>query len=360
VGRSYPPEFYSWIKVPRVRRLFEQIATETEEDFQKIISICEKFSVKILRPNLPVDTFQNNQFVSPPMTPRDHMVMIGNTFYEKYSTNFDKTTYDNIKDSAWPECNSWNEFNNLPIGIQNECKEIFNFGLTQIFRDEYNDIFQYIKKQGNIVKSGHLWIDGAMVARVGKDLFFGTASSDADVEKSKILIDREFGETRNHLINTAGHSDATYCPVCPGLIISLHDIPTYAETFPGWEVIYLPNQSWDKVKPFLYLKGKNQGRWWIPGFEYDQKVLETVETWLSHWVGYVEETVFDVNMLILDPQNVLVFNENDLVFDAFRRYNITPHVATFRHRYFWDGGVHCVTTDLDRSGAMQDFFSQTT
>jgi hypothetical protein len=37
VGRSYPPEFYSWITVPHVRNLFERIALKTEEDFQKII-----------------------------------------------------------------------------------------------------------------------------------------------------------------------------------------------------------------------------------------------------------------------------------------------------------------------------------
>jgi hypothetical protein len=37
VGRSYPPEFYSWITAPHVRSLFEQMAIETEEDYQNII-----------------------------------------------------------------------------------------------------------------------------------------------------------------------------------------------------------------------------------------------------------------------------------------------------------------------------------
>lgn len=37
VGRSYPPEFYSWIRVPHVRKLFERMAIETEEDYQNII-----------------------------------------------------------------------------------------------------------------------------------------------------------------------------------------------------------------------------------------------------------------------------------------------------------------------------------
>jgi glycine amidinotransferase len=72
----------------------------------------------------------------------------------------------------------------------------------------------------------------------------------------------------------------------------------------------------------------------------------------------VEETVFDVNMLVIDPTNVMVTNYNKQVFDALDRFGITPHVVPFRHRYFWDGGIHCVTLDLDRQGQMQDFFTE--
>ena len=159
-------------------------------------------------------------------------------------------------------------------------------------------------------------------------------------------------------MNTGGHGDGTYCPVCPGLIISLKDVPTYADTFPGWEVVYLPGQSWEMVKPFLDLKHQNLGKWWIPGFEHDQAVVDTVETWLGHWTGYVEETVFDINMLIVDPKNVIVFSYNKQVFDALDRYGITPHIVPFRHRFFWDGGIHCVTVDLHREGTMQNYFPQ--
>ena len=52
VGRSYPPEFYSFIKNPKVRDVFERIATETEEDYQKLITLLEKFNVKVLRTDL--------------------------------------------------------------------------------------------------------------------------------------------------------------------------------------------------------------------------------------------------------------------------------------------------------------------
>ena len=120
----------------------------------------------------------------------------------------------------------------------------------------------------------------------------------------------------------------------------------------------MPDQSWAKVQGFMTLKQKNQGRWWIPGFEQDQDVIDCVETWLSHWVGYVEETVFDVNMLTIDPTNVIVNNYNEKVFEAFDRHGITPHIVPFRHRYFWDGGIHCITLDLARQGEKQDFFPE--
>jgi hypothetical protein len=138
----------------------------------------------------------------------------------------------------------------------------------------------------------------------------------------------------------------------------LCDVPTYQKTFPGWEVVYLPGQSWARVKPFLKLKEKNKGRWWIPGFEHDNAVIDCIEQWLSHWTGFVEETVFDVNMLVIDEKNVVCNNYNEQVFAAFERHGVTPHIVNFRHRYFWDGGLHCITSDLHREGVQKDYFPE--
>jgi hypothetical protein len=356
VGRSYPPEFYSWITITHVRSLFEKIAIETEEDYQGIIKKLQEFGVEVLRPDLPTNSFISGKYMPPPMTPRDYTLMAGNVFYENYSAQFEQY-YNDVKDKSWPECSSVNEFKYLPDWIKQECFEIHLLDKIFSFYSSYNKIYEKILQQGNTIKSNIL-INGAMASRIGKDLYFGTEFYDQDTTKLKKQIDAEFINTRNHIVNTGGHSDGTYCPVCPGLIISLKDVPTYADTFPGWEVVYLPGQSWGAVKSFLDLKEKNKGKWWIPGFEHDQNVIDTVETWLSHWTGYVEETVFDVNMLIIDPKNVMVFNYNKQVFDALDRYGITPHIVPFRHRYFWDGGIHCVTSDLHREGVMQDYFKE--
>jgi hypothetical protein len=160
------------------------------------------------------------------------------------------------------------------------------------------------------------------------------------------------------VVDTQGHSDGTFCPVVPGLIVSLFDMPNYEDTFPGWEVVYCEGESWFKVSNFLDLKQKNKGKWWVPGEELNDEFTDYVETWMNHWVGYVEETVFDVNMLVIDQKNVVCNNYNKKVFDAFSRFGITPHVINFRHRYFWDGGLHCITSDLHREGTMQDYFPE--
>jgi hypothetical protein len=362
VGQSYPPEFYSWITVSHVRSLFEKIAIETEEDYQHIIKKLESFGVDILRPDLPSVPFIQGSFQPPPMCPRDHTVMIGNNFYTDNLTMDAKLKkfYLNVKDSTWPNCNTVDDFLKLPDYIQTECKTVHKID-DNVFHhpSPYKKIVEFVKQQGNNVKTVDNYnINGAMVSRIGKDLYFGTESHDQDQDDYKTYISQEFPNYRNHIINTKGHSDGTYCPVTPGLIISLKDVPTYKDTFPDWEVVYLPGQSWAKVAPFLKLKEQNKGKWWIPGFEHNQDVIDTVEQWLGHWTGYVEETVFDVNMLIVDPKNVLVFNYNKTVFDAFARYGITPHIVPFRHRYFWDGGIHCVTSDLHRDGMRQNFFPQ--
>jgi hypothetical protein len=360
VGRSYPPEFYSWITVPHVRKLFERIAIETEEDYQNIIKKLESFGVSVLRPDLPTVNCIDGQFVPPPMTPRDYTIMVGEQFYNNYSFYSFGHFYYNIKQPDWQHCETEQDLDRLPADVKTFCKEEYKkYQLLIQSRNSYDKIFSHIRDQGNTVTNlFYEGINGAMISRIGKDLYFSTKNYNEDpttIQQNAKLL---FPNTRNHVVNTGGHGDGTYCPVCPGLIISLYDVPTYANTFPDWEVVYLPNQSWDNVKPFTDLKDKNAGKWWIPGFEHDSAVIDVVETWLNHWTGYVEETVFDVNMLIIDPKNVMVFNYNKQVFDALERYGITPHVVPFRHRYFWDGGIHCVTSDLHREGVMQNYFPQ--
>ena len=365
VGRSYPPEFYSFITNSRVRSVMERIALETEEDYQKLIKLLESFNVEIVRTDISEDFSRylvNGKYIAPPMCPRDWTAMIGDTFYMPHQ--FNDGYYNTIKGRDWPlnPPASEEEYNNLPLAIQLELKNVFNIhsydSFTSLIGYPYaKSIHALVQSNGNKIVHGE-HINTAMTTRVGKDLYFGTEGFTQNLRELFTEKTALFPNYRCHIINTAGHADSTYCPVKPGLIVSLRDVPTYAKTFPEWEVVYLPGQSWSKVQPFLNLKRKNQGKWWVPGEELNDDFTNFVEGWLSHWVGYVEETVFDVNMLVIDEKNVICNNYNEQVFAAFDRHGITPHIVNFRHRYFWDGGLHCITSDLHREGVQKDYFPE--
>jgi len=142
----------------------------------------------------------------------------------------------------------------------------------------------------------------------------------------------------------------------PGVIVSLTDVVNYKDTFPHWEVLTVEQQGWSKVSGWMDFKNKSKGRWWVPGEESNEYLKQFVDKWLNEWVGYVEETVFDVNMFSLSEEHVLVNNHNKQVFDFLKKNGIEPIICPIRHRYFWDGGLHCFTLDLRRSGEREDYF----
>jgi hypothetical protein len=378
VGKSYAPEFYSFIANSKVRNVLERIAIETEEDYQKLINLLKRFGVTVLRPNVHSDYkfyLDRGKILPPPMTPRDYSMMLGSDFYFKprhiYRTILSE--WDRLKGMNWPDnCPSEDKINQLPAFIKKELCNFLSIADIELNHWELNPVQEYtwrhvlnqIQPHVNkiVTATDTIYLHGLNAAestRIGKDIYMGTHFHGEDLSSQITQLNSTvYPNYRWHQVDTAGHSDGTFCPVKPGLIVSLMDIPTYKDTFPNWEVVYLPGQSWEKVQPFIELKRKNKGKWWVPGEELNDDFTAFVEEWLSHWVGYVEETVFDVNMLVIDEKNVVCNNYNEDVFKAFDRHGITPHVINFRHRYFWDGGLHCITSDVHREGVMKDYFPE--
>jgi hypothetical protein len=331
VGKSYPPELYDYIKNEKIRKVFYKIAEETEEDYQKLISLLEKFGVQTVRPDMTVPLniakrhIDNNTPIPRPyeMQPRDYTIMLGETFY----------------------C-AGNTASNKPIrALVSQQGNTIKFPMDTGF-----------KYQNNLIK-----LNAAMTSRIGKDLIIGTIDHTEKVlnlDKVQEDLQSKLTDYRVKMVDTQGHSDGTFCPVVPGLILSMLGPNNYKNTFPNWEVVYLAGESWGKMHHFLELKRKNYGKWWVPGEELNDDFTNFVEKWMNHWVGYVEESVFDLNMIVIDKKNVIVNGYNEKAFDAFSRYGITPHICNFRHRYFWDGGLHCITSDLHREGVMEDYFPE--
>jgi hypothetical protein len=348
VGRSYPPEFYSWIQNTNTRRRFEQLADETEQDFQSLIQLLQgQFGIRVLRPEMPADSSSlkcHGRWIVPPVTPRDYFVMIHDQLWIPRSPNSSHAhrVFSNQSDL--------------------DLATFQNRDLDQHWAKLacYQNIFQDVHDQGNQVRYTDLdVVSGCFVSRIGQDLYFATQSYDEDQSMMLTRINQQFPNTRNKIVNAGGHGDSTYCPVTPGLIISLRDVPTYSDTFPDWEVVYLPASTYADTAEFRSSMKHNCGRWNIPGFESDPDLVHIVEHYFESWVGNASETVFDVNILVIDQKNIVVSSHNDQVERACARYGIEVHVSPFRHRYFWDAGTHCITNDLNRQGKINNYFVNT-
>ena len=370
VGRSYPPEFYSWIVDSKVRQKFEKLAEETEEDYQKLIKLLStKFGVKIYRPEFPEDLsslYISGRWVQPPTAPRDYFLMIHDKFWIPTVPNAShawSVFYRQNKQSRWKDYIRPTEFYaDLPEHADDIKKKFAAFGLSdQQHLDAklkfYTHVFDDIQQHGNeIVKTELDFINGCFVSRIGENLYFATQTYHDDKQVILNQVNELFPTTNNRVVNSGGHGDAVYCPIAPGLIISLNDVPTYADTFPGWEVVYLPPSNYAHMREFEYSMKRNKGRWFMPEFEKDNNLSHIVDHYFDEWVGQVSETVFDVNILIVDPKNIVVSTYNDQVASACARHSIEMHVSPFRHKYFWDCGIHCVTNDISRNGSMQKYF----
>ena len=414
VGRSYPPDFYSEIENVKVRSAMERVAIETEEDYQKLISKLEEFNVEILRLDVSdnIDDYKDHRGMmtaAPPMCPRDFSAMVGDTFYmpsENYGENFDvenlylgmlnrQTKPNKVQEKR--EAVLAQYFEDLlqpgrPLsqeaalksfrgkfdvvqcpwtflqGIDREelekviiASETNTIGSNNKFPSNkrvyaWNSVREWLKKN-NVPIVYDQYISSANCWRLGKDLFFNYVNIITKLNEESFLKKwkRLFPDYRVHGVDVPGHGDGSMHPVKEGLIIAIGKEKFYKDFYPDWEVVKVQS-GWGQVKPFLKMKEKNRGRWWIKGEEENQDLIDYIDTWLDHWVTYVEESVFDVNVLPIDEQNCIVNGYNKDVFDAFDRHSITPHVINFRHRYFWDGGLHCITSDIHREGNMKTFW----
>lgn len=321
VGRSWPSEFYQQIEDTAIRHLMEKIAVETEEDYENLVEMLESFDVDVVRPHIDTshtqETLLQHMLQSkPPMNPGDDLIMLGNTLITSFTADGQDSRY-------------------------------------------YNNIIQHVEQQGNTIKTAPFHsqcISGASVCQLKNQTLFtiNDLSEQAFVNDIKKFITSINGINDVHRMHQFGHLDGWFVPVTPGLILSAAD-PTRPELltlffqtfFPDWEVITLP-PSLIKSNKFLKWKQIHSGKWWVPGHENNHNFTKFVDAYCNNWIGDTQETVHYVNTIVVDQHNVIVSEYNKVAFDAFKRYNVTPHLVKLRHKTFWDGGIHCLITELDR------------
>jgi N-dimethylarginine dimethylaminohydrolase len=314
LGSGFKTEWFHDLSIYKNNKIMDplkRIADETEEDYQTLEKLLKDAGVQTYRSFLDINKVKSlKNIFRPPVAPRDHFAVIGEKIY---------------------------------VGRGNTLG--------------YTDVLQKINKNSlSLYDEDNFVINTAAICRVGKDIWWDITKATPKDTINKYKKQWESEGFRVHISNRGYHSDSSFCVVKPGCIVSLKEIQKYETEFPNWDVLYLPDQSWAKVDSFLQMKDKVGGCWWLKGEEHNDELITFVNTWLNDWVGYVEETVFDVNMLSVDENTIICNNYNKEVFEHFKKHKVEPVVFNFRHRWFWDGGIHCITQDLYREGTQEDYF----
>jgi hypothetical protein len=133
----------------------------------------------------------------------------------------------------------------------------------------------------------------------------------------------------------------------------------FKDTLPGWDVLRIEHPNYmqgENFENWFQDKEITMGKWWTPEAKSNPELVKYVENWLTNWVGFAEESVFEVNMLSVSEEVILSMNYQPEVHNALKKHGIEPIYCRFRHRNFWDGGLHCLTLDTVREGGIQDYF----
>ena len=323
VGRAYTPDYFDFIDNAQVRNQLEQILNETEEDLDNLSRVIESSGARVRRPDLiDKNQFQQAQISGngaplPPLTPRDWQISLG----EKLLRVLPMQELDTI-------CADYGSQVVNPHGADWDPDCILNGA------------------------------SASCIVRVGRDVFFDN-SDYLRPDQTRWIVDHVLGpEYRIHEAITDGHGDAVFAILKPGVILSSkHDMHLHlADDFPGWDVCKVWDSSiWAAMEVGKFKYEESPGAWYVQGSTPTAEFTEFVDTYLTRWTGFVAETVFDVNCLVLDESTVIFSAYNKPVFDFCRQHGIEPVICELRHSYFWDGGISCCTQDLRRRGGLETY-----
>jgi hypothetical protein len=322
VGRAYTPDYFDFVDDAQVRNQLQQILHETEEDLNNLQRVIEQYGATVYRPDLPnkknfVQNQINGKVPIPPLTPRDWQISLGQKL---------------LRIIPVPE-------------LDRVCNE-FSDQVVNPHRSQWDP---------DCILNG---ASASCIVRVGRDVFFDN-SDFLRPDQSQWIAENVLGsEYRIHEAVTDGHGDAVFAILKPGVILSSkHDENlNFEKDFPGWEVLKIMDSSIEaamEVGKFRY--EQSPGAWYVQGQTPTPEFTNYVNTYLTEWTGFVAETVFDVNCLVLDEQHVIFSAYNKAVFDFCHRHKIEPIISELRHSYFWDGGISCCTQDLSRRGGLETY-----
>jgi hypothetical protein len=307
LGDVYPDSWYDHLE-PAVRDVFQQITQTTQEDLLFIENKLQEFGVVVRRPQYHnINNFVDAQgrLIKPEICPRDTFLTQGTMLLTPHKPTV-----------AWADALS-----NYDCG--------------------------HVKAGANHI------LNGANVVRVGRDVVIDTDIFDVDQINFDLSSFKDYRITR---VKNGGHMDGCFAILQPGLILANQYFADYEQTFPGWECIFLNNPTYTQHIKYPPPGGEYNGKFYAEEISFNRSFNDHVIRHAQDWVGNYTETFFELNCLVINESTVMMLGHNESLEKTLAARGITVHWVPFRCRGFWDGGMHCITTDIRRRSSIVDYF----
>lgn len=291
-----------------------QVIEEANEDLEGLCATLKKMGVRVLRP-LPQDTsgeittraWSTDRYYS--YCPRDSVLVHG----------------DNIIPSPMPlraRYKEWEIYQNIFLESDGKLKLAPRPRLED---DLYN--ITSVDKDTLTLTEKEPAFDAANVLRCGYDLFY-LVSNSGNEAGGRWLQDFLGNTFRVHFLKNIYaymHLDSTISFLRPGLVL-LNPARINDKNLPE------QLQSWDKI--------------WCPepvdiGYYPPYKNAST-------WIG--------MNLMMVNPQLAIVEKSQTELIRLLEKNKIDVCALPIRHARTLGGAFHCVTLDLHREGALENYF----
>lgn len=319
VGSCWPINYFDSINDIYLRQNLQCILKETQEDLDNLANLLENLDVTVLRPD--ISSIVNN-FAHPPMCAGDHMAMINDTLYETLS------------DSADPK--------------------------KKIFYELYRDFLSLAHQCANVTFTANLSICQAM-HMILEDRVIYTKNPTLSHHEAQHWWDSHYPTLPAYRFYDDCHLDGWMCCVSPSVALVREDDrrPEFLSMFlnkilPDVNCFILDNPR-KILEPHIYsyqhFYEHNQSRetsWAVPQCYWSDNLKNFVNTYLIDWTGNSQETVFEVNSIVIDQHNVIMTGCSDRTRTLLHENDVQIHTVPWRHGLFWDAGINCVTFALHR------------
>jgi N-dimethylarginine dimethylaminohydrolase len=183
--------------------------------------------------------------------------------------------------------------------------------------------------------------------RLGHDIFYSShpcrTGNARGLDWIKDKIKDINHKARFHQVDAEEHLDGYIMFVRPGLLLSTKPKDRLPDYFSSWDVITVDESDKDRAykKTLAY-------RW-----KKLNPIVASEYAWFMQ--ANPQETWFSINGLSIDERTIIFPGVHPYLFSKLESLGIECLTVSMRALSFWDSGLHCCTSELARSGDLEDY-----